>query len=181
MVKSIPSSEALLPDENELSGPNVCKRLKEYSTEQIIERKTPYQERSSVWCANIPPRCTKYAIKFKTVNMTKIIKKQRVVKYCCEGYEKSLTGDGCVPICSNGCVHGVCLAPENCECSMGFTGLACDTSRCTAGYAGENCTQQCSEGKYGENCHKQCQCKNNSQCDFKTGECACAMGWTGSL
>lgn len=111
---------------DELSGPNVCKRLEDYTVEVVVTEKKPYQERKTVWCANIPPRCTKYEIRFKVVNKTQVIKKERLVRECCAGYGKNIAGNKCVPICSQGCKHGECVAPEQCQCELGYGGPACD-------------------------------------------------------
>lgn len=124
-----PTSEVQSIDEDELTGPNVCKRLEEYTVEVTVTERKPYQERKTVWCANIPPRCTKYEIKFRTINKTQLIKKERVVKDCCEGFGKNLNGDRCLPVCTNGCIHGECLAPDQCKCEAGYGGPACDISK----------------------------------------------------
>lgn len=121
--------EVQLFDCIEPSGPNVCERLEEYTVDEISTERIPYQERKIVWCANIPPRCSKYEIKFKVVNITKLVKKIRKVKDCCEGYGKNLAGDQCVPICTEDCIHGECLGPEQCECEVGYFGTSCDISK----------------------------------------------------
>lgn len=124
-----PQNEVQSLDDDELSGPNVCKRLVEYTVEVLVTERKPYQERKTVWCANIPPRCTKFEIKFRTINKTQLIKKERVVRDCCEGYGKNIAGDRCIPVCSNGCKHGECVAPEQCKCESGYGGPACDIGK----------------------------------------------------
>lgn len=124
-----PTSEVQSIDEDELTGPNVCKRLEEYTVEVVVTERKPYQEKRTVWCANIPPRCTKYEIRFRTINKTQLINKQRVVKDCCEGYGKNRAGDRCLPVCTTGCLHGECLAPDQCKCEAGYGGPACDISK----------------------------------------------------
>uniref|UniRef100_A0A336M5K8 CSON012428 protein n=1 Tax=Culicoides sonorensis TaxID=179676 RepID=A0A336M5K8_CULSO len=209
LVIVLATSEVQNLDDDELSGPNVCKKLEEYTVEVLVTERKPYQERKTVWCANIPPRCTKYEIKFRTINKTQLIKKERVVRVCCEGYGKNLAGDRCIPVCTQGCTHGECLAPDQCKCESGYGGPACDikcphnrwgneciqkcqcngspcdpfdgTCRCSPGYMGEKCSEKCPDGTYGQNCLEQCSCKNNGTCHFATGECTCTKGWTGSL
>lgn len=87
----------------------------------------PYQERDQSWCLSFPPRCTKYKIKFRTVNKTQALPKTRTVKYCCDGYGRNLAGDRCIPICSE-CKHGECIAPDVCKCNHGYGGPGCDIS-----------------------------------------------------
>lgn len=54
--------------------------------EVVVSEKQAYQERESTWCWNVPPKCSKYKIKFKTVNKTQSLPKTRVVKSCCGNY-----------------------------------------------------------------------------------------------
>lgn len=35
----------------------------------------------------------------------------------------------CLPACSDGCGHGVCLAPDTCSCELGYVGDTC-SSKC---------------------------------------------------
>lgn len=44
-----------------------------------------------------------------------------------EGYGKNKAGNRCIPICTD-CIHGKCVAPEQCKCDAGFGGPACDIS-----------------------------------------------------
>ena len=54
-----------------------------------------------------------------------VVPKWRLVDDCCEGYERSLNGTHCVPTCTQECHHGVCVAPDKCECDSGFGGNDC--------------------------------------------------------
>lgn len=63
------------------------------------------------------------------MNRTTTLPKTRIVKECCAGYGLNLIGDKCVPVCSNPCVNGVCIAPEKCSCSHGYGGPMCDISK----------------------------------------------------
>jgi Calcium-binding EGF domain. len=38
---------------------------------------------------------------------------------CGRGYNKSEEGGECVPVCSQGCVRGVCSEPDKCQCDFG--------------------------------------------------------------
>lgn len=54
-----------------------------FPVEVVVTEKQPYQERTSTWCLAVPPRCSTYKIRFRTVNKTQIIHKERVVFECC--------------------------------------------------------------------------------------------------
>lgn len=99
-----------------------------YIVKIVVTENQPYQERSNTWCWSVPPRCSKYKIKFRTVNKTQELTKTRVIKECCEGYGKNKAGDRCIPICTKGCKHGDCVAPEQCKCESGYGGPSCDLS-----------------------------------------------------
>ena len=57
-----------------------------------------------------------------------MIPKWRPVQVCCKGFAKSTNGTDCIPICSQRCYHGRCVAPDQCECEPGFGGASC--SKC---------------------------------------------------
>ncbi|CAH0390198.1 unnamed protein product [Bemisia tabaci] len=54
---------------------------------------------------------------------------------CGHGYKSN--GVECVPVCSQGCVRGVCVKPNQCQCDFGYVGA---------------------------NCSIQCQCNGHSNC-----------------
>ena len=54
-----------------------------FPVEVVVTEKQPYQERTNTWCLAVPPRCSTYKIRFKTVNKTQILMKERVVFECC--------------------------------------------------------------------------------------------------
>ena len=65
-------------------------------------------------------------------NIFQMIPKWRPVQVCCKGYAKSSNGTDCIPICSQRCYHGRCVAPDQCECEPGFGGTSC--SKCKKKY-----------------------------------------------
>ncbi|KAJ7327685.1 dendrite reproteinration [Desmophyllum pertusum] len=78
---------------------------------------------------------------------------------CCSGWKKrySSSRECTEAICSQGChsSHGSCVAPNNCQCSTGWTGNTCvtDINECAVSNGG--CDQQCTNtpGSY------QCSCR----------------------
>lgn len=59
---------------------------------------------------------------YKTQNLVKT----RPVENCCQGYTKNTVGDKCIPVCSEDCIHGTCIAPDTCQCETGYGGPYCD-------------------------------------------------------
>lgn len=54
-----------------------------YAVDVVLREKQAYQERVSHWCFGVPPRCSKYQIRFRSVNRTQTLKKTRIVRECC--------------------------------------------------------------------------------------------------
>lgn len=54
-----------------------------FPVEVVVTEQQAYQERVNDWCLAVPPRCAKYKIKFRTVNKTQTLKKERVIFECC--------------------------------------------------------------------------------------------------
>lgn len=91
-----------------------------------MSEKQPYQVKEYTWCFNVPPKCSKYKIKFREVFKTQTLVKYRPVEECCAGYAPDAQGEQCVPVCVESCVHGKCVAPNTCACAHGYGGPACD-------------------------------------------------------
>ncbi|XP_018801912.1 PREDICTED: multiple epidermal growth factor-like domains protein 10 isoform X5 [Bactrocera latifrons] len=171
IINIVYSNDMLVSLSEGLDGPNVCKKRENYPVEVTTTELQSYQERQTVWCLNVPPRCSSYQIKHRTVNKTRTLMKTRIVRACCDGYTENPNGDGCIPKCTHDCEHGKCIAPEKCKCEQGWGGETCDLS--------VHCETNCPVGYYGENCDQVCRCLNNSSCDPDSGRCICAAGWTG--
>ena len=118
---------------------------------------------------------------------------------CCKGYTQTNVGDKCIPVCSEACVHGTCVAPDTCKCESGYGGPLCNVSEYRPTLIilfytlyGElkirrkkkkNCFSlaECPFGKYGKECKKSCRCANGASCDPYDGKCTCTRGWTGEF
>ncbi|XP_012161436.1 protein draper isoform X5 [Ceratitis capitata] len=197
IVNVAQSIDTLINFSEGLDGPNVCKKRENYPVEVTTTELQSYQERQTVWCLSVPPRCSSYQIKHRTVNKTRTLMKTRIVRACCDGYTENLHGDGCIPKCENPCEHGKCIAPEKCKCEQGWGGDTCDiicrclnnsscdpdTGRCicSAGWTGADCSEPCPHGFFGVGCRERCpdSTQNNTSCDHITGEMVCRPGYIG--
>lgn len=54
-IHQISADETITLLGDELEGPNVCKKIEEYTVEVVISETQPYQERSNTWCWQVPP------------------------------------------------------------------------------------------------------------------------------
>uniref|UniRef100_A0A8C3RW96 Platelet endothelial aggregation receptor 1 n=1 Tax=Chelydra serpentina TaxID=8475 RepID=A0A8C3RW96_CHESE len=125
---------------------------------------------------------------------------------CCQGYYEN--ADVCVPSCTKECVHGRCVAPDQCQCEQGWRGAdcssmcdgrswgphcenpcqcgdggACDPLTgacvCSPGYKDPMCREECPIGKYGQDCGQPCDCANGGRCFHINGACLCDAGFYG--
>lgn len=97
-----------------------------YTTTVTVTEQKPYQVKEYSWCFNIPPKCSKYKIEYRTIKKVETLPKKRPVEYCCPGYGETADSELCVPVCSEPCVHGICEAPDKCKCNNGYGGISCD-------------------------------------------------------
>ncbi|XP_011182772.2 protein draper isoform X6 [Zeugodacus cucurbitae] len=197
IINAVYSIDLLVSLTDGLDGPNVCKKRENYPVEVTTTELQSYQERQTVWCLSVPPRCSSYQIKHRTVNKTRTLMKTRIVRACCDGYTENPDGDGCIPKCSQNCEHGKCIAPEKCKCEKGWGGDTCDLicrclnnsscdpdtghCICAAGWTGVDCSEPCSQGFFGVGCKERCpdSAQNNTSCDHITGEIVCRPGYIG--
>ncbi|KAI5699120.1 hypothetical protein M8J75_016523 [Diaphorina citri] len=194
----------------ELIGPNVCTRNETFTTIVRVSETVPYQKREIVWCSSVPPKRSVSKMGYRQVYKNDTITQTRLVEECCKGYMLSPAGNRCVPVCTDECIRGTCIAPNTCKCEVGFGGptcniecpeghygpdckLACQCENgagcdpntgacdCLDGYMGTHCEEVCGPGRFGQNCSQECQCRNGAECHPATGECSCQPGFTGSL
>ncbi|XP_017843543.1 protein draper isoform X4 [Drosophila busckii] len=186
---------AELIDLDQLEGPNICKKRENYEVDVVVTEMQSFQERDSVFCLSLTLKCPTYRIKHRIVNKTQTLTKSRIVRDCCDGYERS--GNECVPHCSKPCQHGKCIAPEKCKCSEGYGGpvcniicrclnnSSCDNDSgdciCAPGWSGAYCADPCPEGTYGMECQERCpeNLHGNATCDHITGQMHCSPGYMG--
>lgn len=112
---------------------------------------------------------------------------------CCKGFTETNAGDRCIPICSQDCIHGKCIAPDVCKCESGYGGPLCDFSKHGVRVPPKtdkretavrspitfNISTECSAGKWGKSCETDCMCQNGASCDPFDGKCICTRGYTG--
>ncbi|KAI3371279.1 hypothetical protein L3Q82_023896, partial [Scortum barcoo] len=70
-------------------------------------------------------KCTRHRISYKTAYRRGVRTMYRRRSQCCPGYFES--GDLCVPLCTEECVHGRCVSPDTCQCEPGWGGLDCSS------------------------------------------------------
>ncbi|KAG1679193.1 Protein draper [Nymphon striatum] len=188
---------------------NVCTKQEEYLTTKVVSYMKPYQERTFTWCWAFPPRCSKYRLRYSKEKKTEIVKNYRTKLICCDGYVEN-SNDACIPLCSEGCLHGSCIGPDTCNCEPGYGGDTCSIScpkgkwgpkcsrncscengatcnpvlgncTCTPGWIGAHCNTSCNASFYGHKCLEVCRCLNGASCDHISGKCDCTPGYTGPL
>jgi hypothetical protein len=59
--------------------------------------------------------------------MLQVITKTRPEETCCAGYAEG-TNNRCLPVCTEQCHHGTCVAPDRCKCEPGYGGPGCTIS-----------------------------------------------------
>ncbi|XP_047736157.1 protein draper isoform X3 [Hyalella azteca] len=153
---------------NALTGPNVCSKQETYTSLVNVSVVKAYRVRTYVFCLSIPPKCSKYKMNYKTAYQTQSQTKTRTVDVCCSGYTRVPAEDRCKAICSQDCIHGVCLKPDLCRCEAGFSGPSCNIRM-----------RACPEGKWGMGCVHDCPCLHEGKCDPLYGNCSCHAGWIG--
>ncbi|XP_013887580.1 multiple epidermal growth factor-like domains protein 11, partial [Austrofundulus limnaeus] len=188
--------------------PNVCSHWESYAVTVQESYAHPFDQVYYTRCTDILNwfKCTRHRISYKTAYRRGVRTMYRRRSQCCPGFFES--GDMCVPLCTEECVHGRCVSPETCQCEPGWGGLDCSsgcdsdfwgphcTNRCqcrngakcnpitgacvcTDGFQGWRCEEHCEPSFYGKDCQQECQCLNGATCQHQTGECLCAPGYTG--
>ncbi|EMP31343.1 Platelet endothelial aggregation receptor 1 [Chelonia mydas] len=214
------------------SDPNVCSYWESFTTATKESYAHPYAQASKDSCdgtwsflkpctqhkltpaqppnSRVPqadPIPNKHRIVYKTAYRQAVKIDYRKRYRCCQGYYES--ADVCVPSCTKECVHGRCVAPDQCQCEQGWRGTdcssvcdarswgprcenacqcgdggACDPLTgacvCLPGYKDPVCKDPCDPRTYGKGCQLDCPCKNGAKCHRETGACLCQPGFTGA-
>uniref|UniRef100_A0A672JQW7 Multiple EGF like domains 11 n=1 Tax=Salarias fasciatus TaxID=181472 RepID=A0A672JQW7_SALFA len=180
--------------------PNVCSHWESYAVTVQESFAHPFDQVYYTRCTDILTwfKCTRHRISYKTAYRRGVRTMYRRRSQCCPGFYE--TGDLCVPLCTEECVHGRCVSPETlpgwrCEdaCGAGLYGKDCllecrclngatchhrtGECLCAPGYTGAVCEEPCPPGKHGPQCEHRCPCQNGGTCHHVTGECSCPEGW----
>ncbi|XP_066894780.1 platelet endothelial aggregation receptor 1 isoform X4 [Kogia breviceps] len=107
-----------------------------------------------------PHTCPRPTVVYRTVYRQVVKTEHRMRLQCCRGFYES--SGVCVPLCAQECVHGRCMAPNQCQCVQDWRG--------------DDCSSACAPGVWGPQCDKPCNCGNSSSCDPKSGACSCPSG-----
>uniref|UniRef100_A0A8C7C658 Platelet endothelial aggregation receptor 1 n=1 Tax=Neovison vison TaxID=452646 RepID=A0A8C7C658_NEOVI len=151
-----------------------------------------------------PHACPQPTVVYRPVYRQVVRTEHRKRLRCCQGFYES--GDTCVPLCAQECVHGRCVAPGRCQCEQGWCREECPVGRfgqdcaetcdcaqgarcfpangaclCEHGFTGDRCTEPCPLGHWGADCAQSCQCGHGGTCHPQDGSCFCPPGWTGRL
>eukprot|EP00057_Strongylocentrotus_purpuratus_P013529 XP_011668003.1 PREDICTED: fibrillin-3-like isoform X2 [Strongylocentrotus purpuratus] len=72
---------------------------------------------------------------------------------CCAGWVRNSIAGTCTPICESGCVHGTCVAPNQCRCEPGYTGANCNADLNECGLEPRPCNHRCINTMGSFRCH----------------------------
>ena len=101
---------------------------------------------------------------FSSSNHQELLESQRknkrgdlkTLENCADKHIKTYDYNCISAICSKGCLHGTCIAPDECICNQGWSGESCD-----------ECIQL-------PGC-------NHGYCNNTANACICHQGWRGRL
>uniref|UniRef100_A0A2R9B7S2 Platelet endothelial aggregation receptor 1 n=1 Tax=Pan paniscus TaxID=9597 RepID=A0A2R9B7S2_PANPA len=145
------------------SDPNTCSFWESFTTTTKESHSRPFSLLPSEPCERPwegPHTCPQPTVVYRTVYRQVVKTDHRQRLQCCHGFYESR--GFCVPLCAQECVHGRCVAPNQCQC--------------VPGWRGDDCSSECAPGMWGPQCDKPCSCGNNSSCDPKSGVCSCPSG-----
>lgn len=99
--------------------------------------------------------------------------KSSIGTICCKGWQHDSELDACKPICSLGCLHGTCVAPEKCQCNPPMyldpsRKYVCVSPVCDPPCVNSMCIKQMQEKVQettptGQQQHGICECLNNTR------------------
>ncbi|ESO98482.1 hypothetical protein LOTGIDRAFT_174250 [Lottia gigantea] len=164
-----------------------CQKHRRHVCMQQTQQAQPVPVRQSYWrsvhrqsperCADGYGRCPRFRVvyqrAYRTVFRMRI--SLRLVPKCCPGWKRISPHDaGCLkPVCENGCVGGICVGPNKCECKAGWMGPNCtkDVDECAGSHG---CSQEClnQQGSY------ECACSDGFTLDSDMKSCKFCMSCT---
>ncbi|KAK1329203.1 hypothetical protein QTO34_011383 [Cnephaeus nilssonii] len=145
------------------NDPNTCSFWESFTTTTKESHSRPFSLLPSETCSQpwlSPHTCPKPTVVYRTVYRQVVKMDHRKRLKCCQGFYESR--GACVPLCVQECVHGRCVAPNQCQCVQAWRG--------------DDCSSDCPPGVWGPQCDKPCSCGNSSSCDPKSGACSCPSG-----
>uniref|UniRef100_A0A8C6QPT1 Platelet endothelial aggregation receptor 1 n=1 Tax=Nannospalax galili TaxID=1026970 RepID=A0A8C6QPT1_NANGA len=145
------------------NDPNVCTFWESFTTTTKESHSRPFSLPPAESCDRPwedPHTCSQPKVVYRTVYRQVVKTDFRPRLQCCRGFYES--SGACVPLCAQECVHGRCVAPNQCQCAPGWRG--------------DDCSSECAPGVWGKQCDKHCACGNSSSCDPKSGACSCLSG-----
>nr|XP_031545100.1 platelet endothelial aggregation receptor 1 [Vicugna pacos] len=144
--------------------PNTCSVWESFTTTTKESHLRPFSLLPSEPCDRPwenPHICPQPTVVYRTVYRQVVKMEHRRRRQCCRGFYESSSG-ACVPLCAQECVHGRCVAPNQCQCAQDWRG--------------DDCSSDCAPGVWGQQCDRPCNCGNSSSCDPKSGACSCPSG-----
>ncbi|KAG8147025.1 hypothetical protein E2320_014079, partial [Naja naja] len=192
------------------NDPNVCSYWESFTTVSKESFVQPLVQESKEPCKSPAwlraKTCPQYRVLYKTAYRQGVKVDYRRRHHCCEGFYES--SNACVPRCAQECVHGRCVAPDQCQCEQGWRGSDCSSEcsdrtwgpdcqspctclnggscdpltgacACPPGYRGQECQEPCATGTYGQGCQLDCHCQNGAGCSLVNGACLCSPGYAG--
>lgn len=145
------------------SDPNTCSFWESFTTTTKQSQFRPFSLLPSEPCERPwenPLACPQPTVIYRTVYRQVVKLDHRRRLQCCRGFYES--GGACVPLCEQECVHGRCVAPNQCQC--------------VPGWRGDDCSSDCPPTMWGPRCDRPCSCGNSSSCDPWSGACSCPAG-----
>ena len=114
-------------------------RMRHGSTRLIPSELDAIAGASTSWHYDVCPPENECANGHHTCDNKSQVCKDKLIGFecvCASGYNMTESGI-CAPVCNQGCIHGICIEPNNCSCNFGFVG---------------------------ENCSIECNCNGHSNC-----------------
>ncbi|XP_063954009.1 fibrillin-3-like [Lytechinus pictus] len=100
---------------------------------------------------------------------------------CCAGWVRNSIAGTCTPICESGCVHGTCVAPNQCRCDPGYAGSNCNADLNECGLEPRPCNHRCINtlGSFRCHCEQGYLLEEDGKTCIRDGRCypgRCAYG-----